>query len=154
MRGFLYTVKRMSFELKHLNHTAIETVKEHANDIEVCEPVVSIGELETIVEGDTELHELLEYVVEACFSYTETVINFKIKFSETKGEITEEMGSVDTLRRSVHDSTISYINAFSRALVKKGRDNSWMQNGGMDGKNRAAYGKFAITLAMSIAQQA
>jgi hypothetical protein len=139
----------MSHE-QFLNHPAVEKIKEHSEESEIPRPVVSIGELETIVEGDSELHELLGYVVEACFNYTETVINFKIEFSKTKGKITDEMGGIDTLRKSVHDSTIAYINAFSRALVRKSKDNSWMQDGGMDGKNRAAYGRFAITLAMSI----
>ena len=90
-------------------------------------------------------------MLKSCLEYTITVANFKKALSENKnkGEITEEVSDIDTLRRSVHNKTIDDINIFSRMLAKYEKDNSWMQEGGMDGNNRSAYGRFALTLTLS-----
>ena len=88
-------------------------------------------------------------MLRSCLEYTITVANFKKTMIDAKGEITEEASDADALRRSVHNKNMADINAFSRLLAKNHKDNSWMATAGMDGQNRAAYGKFALTLTLS-----
>ena len=120
---------------------------------EVKKPVISIAELEALCEGNEILQELLKDMVDSCLEYTITVANFKKTFSENKDNITraaaEENSAIDTLRRSVHNKTISDINIFSRTLGKYNKNNDWMDEAGMDGQNRGAYGRFALTLTLS-----
>ncbi|MES3005481.1 MAG: hypothetical protein V4664_00890 [Patescibacteria group bacterium] len=139
----------MHFELASEEQEKIETLTQSSESIR--NPVISVSELEHLSEGNPYLEELLETMLKSCLEYTITVANFKKTMSENKnkGEITEELSDVNTLRRSVHNKTIDDINIFSRTLAKHQKDNSWMQGGGMDGKNRSAYGKFALTLTLS-----
>ncbi len=112
-------------------------------------PIISLSELEALCEGNDILEELLGNMLKSCLDYTLTVVDFKKKLSESKGNVTEEVKDVDTLRRSVHNRNIADVNIFSRTLAKYNKDNNWMFDGGMDGQNRAAYGKFALTLTLS-----
>lgn len=63
-----------------------------------------------------------------------------------KGKSLNLFREIDAVRKNIHDATIDSINIFSRALVKEGRDNSWMSEVSGD---RAKYGRFALTLTLS-----
>lgn len=133
------------FELLPDDYKQIETLASP----EVKNPLISISELEASCENNEELLELFRSMVKSCLDYTITVARFKEAFSESKGYISDELSDIDQLRSSVHNRTIADINIFSRMLIKYNKDNGWMGKGGMDGNNRAAYGKFALTLTLS-----
>ena len=116
---------------------------------EIKSPPISLLELESLCEGNEILEDILKNVLKSCLDYTITVAEFKKKLSESKGKVTEDVQDIDTLRRSVHNRNIDDINILSRTLAKYQKDNSWMSTGGMDGQNRAAYGRFALTLTLS-----
>lgn len=112
-------------------------------------PVVSIEQLEMLCGDDEILKELLSDMLQSCLRYTKTVARWQEVFIKNKGVRDEDLNDIDTLRSSVHDATIADINLFSRTLNKQGKDIHWMAKGGMDGRNRAAYGKFALAITLS-----
>lgn len=120
-----------------------------ASSHEIRPPAISVEELEGICEGDRGLEKLLGTMLKSCVEYTITVADFQRKLIESHGEATEEIQVLDSSRRSIHDRMIADVNVFSRALGKKKKDNTWMTTAGMDGKNRVAYMKFAISLSLS-----
>lgn len=137
-----------SFELSPDEKAKIEKL----NSTEMMRPIISISELQSLCEGDEheeELKELLQDMMNSCLDYTITVAKWKEMFAEKRGHIDEDMSDSDTLRSSVHNRTIGDINLFGRSLKRWDRDNSWMDKGGMDGRNRSAYGRFALTLTFS-----
>ncbi|MEI6490345.1 MAG: hypothetical protein WCO16_01125 [bacterium] len=136
----------MHFEVEPIEQEQMEPLA-HSEDIKP--PVISLEDLELMCDGEPVLEELLGTMLKSCIAYTITVANWKRKYIETRGEITDEFEQLDGVRRSIHDNTIADINIFSRNLAKFQKDNSWMSTAGMDGKNRAAYTRFAVSLSLS-----
>ncbi len=83
--------------------------------------------------------------------YTKTIIEFNKIITESEGdrEGAETIARIDAVRKGTHDSTIDMINAFSRMLAKKGKDNSRMEKVATDQNDRAGYMRFALTLTLS-----
>lgn len=136
----------MNFELEHAQEERMQPL---AVSHEVRPPAISLNELQEICIGDRMLEKLLKTMLRSCVDYTITVADFQRKLIESHGEATEEVQVLDSSRRSIHDRMIADVNIFSRALGKKKKDNTWMTTGGMDGTNRAAYMKFAISMSLS-----
>lgn len=126
-----------------------ESVEDLASPEALRLPVISIEELEQLCADNKELKELLDDMLDSCLKYTMTVARWQDEFSLHRGVQGEGMENIETLRTSVHDATIADINLFSRTLNRFGKDASWMERGGMNGRNRAAYGRFALTLTLS-----
>lgn len=141
----IYYKYSMHFELAPEEHDSLDILASE----EVRRPIVSLQELEALCGDEEVLKELLAEMVQSCLKYTITVAKWQESHAKNRGEITEDFLDTDKLRTSVHDRTINDINIFSRTLKKFGKDNSFMDKAGMDGKNRAAYGKFALTLTLS-----
>lgn len=137
----------MNFEIPPEQAEKLSPLTE--NDESIKEPPISIEAIRAMCEGDPDLTELGETMLSSCVEYAITVAEFKRIFVDSKGSISEEALAINSLRKSVHDRTIDDINIFSRALARAKKDNSWMKAGGLDGKNRAAYGRFALTMTLS-----
>lgn len=135
----------MKFDLSPDEQTKIEVLASP----EVRKPKISIEELEALCDGDEELLELFHAMIKSCLDYTITVARWQQERNNSGGYGTEELKDADLLRGSTHDRTIADINLFGRSLGRFGKDNRWMDEDGMDGRNRAAYGKFALILTLS-----
>ncbi len=136
----------MHFEVEPTEQTDMEPL---ANSEELKTPAISLYELEAMCEGIPALEELLGTMLKSCVEYTITVANWKKKMIQNHGQVDDEFQELDASRKSIHNRAIDDINIFSRALAKHRKDNSWMSAGGMDGKNRAAYMRFAISMSLS-----
>jgi hypothetical protein len=136
----------MHFEVEPREQEAMGPL---TNSEELKPPAISLSELEAICEGSPVLEKLLGIMLKSCIEYTISVANWKKKMIQNHGQIDEEFQELDDSRRSIHNRAIDDINILSRALAKNGKDNSWMSTAGMDGKNRAAYMRFAISMSLS-----
>lgn len=135
----------MHFSLSPEEYSSIDTLVSP----EVNKPIISIDELKALCEDDEDLKEILQDMIKSCLKYTITIAEWKDAQEKDAGQHTDEFHDMDKLRTQDHDAAIRDINIFSRLLRQKGKDNSFMDKGGMDGKNRAAYWKFAVTLSLS-----
>jgi len=117
---------------------------------EIPKPIISLEELEKGCEGDEDLEELLGEMLSRCLRYTESVARYKEVAMEIGEADTIDFQSVfrdvDELRSRTHDVTVDSINIISRELTRKGKNSAWINQ--LAG-NRAAYGRFAITLTFS-----
>ena len=137
----------MHFPLSHEGE-GMDFLSEAKSEFEHIKVPVTLEELEALCVGDEILEELLEDVLDQCLKYTKTIIDFNKIIAESDGdrEGAETLARIDAVRKGTHDSTIDIINAFSRMLGKKSKDNSWMEKI-ID--NRSAYMRFAIALTLA-----
>jgi hypothetical protein len=108
--------------------------------------------LETLCQGDEILLDCLKVMVTDCLRYAETVCRFEQVVAA--GQTSNENGAreeIEKIRTGIHDSTITSINALSRALRRAGRDNQWISKVSVD--KRASYGKFALLVAFEAVLQ-
>ncbi len=104
---------------------------------------VSVDYLESLVLGNEDLVEVFEEMVINCLRYTETVCKFEIILMNDD-EDRDKLIEIDNIRKTVHDVTIDSINILARSLRNQNLDVEWVDK--FSG-NRAAYGRFAISLA-------
>ena len=111
-------------------------------------PVRTIEQLEEMSAGNEVLEELLQEVLKQSIAYAGTVAKYNqiLRSGAEDGVMSKELADLDPVRTRVHNATIDIINAYSRQLAKFDKDNSWV--GDFQG-HRAAYGRFALLLALN-----
>ncbi|MEN9647544.1 MAG: hypothetical protein RLY57_348 [Candidatus Parcubacteria bacterium] len=116
--------------------------------VTIPQPVRTLEVLEQMVAGNEILEELLRDVLKQSIAYTTIVAKYNqiLKGGLDDAEVTKQLDEVDPVRTIIHNATMDTINAFSRQLGLAGKDNTWV---GDFGGNRAAYGKFAMLLALN-----
>lgn len=117
---------------------------------------VKLEDLESIVEGDEDLEQLLEEMLNSCLRYTETVLKMNMVSKEKSDEdFAQEIADTSDERRRIHNLTIESIDILARTTEKKGKDSSWVEKlrptPFVD--NRSVYGRFAIALTFYRAAQ-
>jgi hypothetical protein len=125
--------------------TSIEVLKSD----EVHSPVISYEDLKTLVQGNEELNNALEDMLEAALQYSITVAEFKMAKDESRHQITEDLEHANARRTQIHDQNIDQINYFLALLHREGLDTSWAAKAKFGPGKRGAYGKFALTLSVS-----
>lgn len=98
-------------------------------------------------ECDTEiLKELFENLIDNALRYAESVCRFQRIVMSTAGtfDADGERQAIEDVRGSVHDSFMDMVNILSRTMVRAGKPTLWRT---LVGENRAALGRFALTLA-------
>lgn len=105
------------------------------------------GEIYELCNGDADMIDMFEEMSRACLDYTMSIVNIKNEISD--GTVDGELEELGRTKGKKHDVTIDSINIFSRLLVKKTGDATWMSKYGLSPGNRASYAKFAILFTMS-----
>lgn len=112
---------------------------------------VSLEELEKGVEGDVDLENLLDEVLDNCLRYTETVLKMRmILNNKDSDEFAQEIADSSGQRTRIHNATIESIDILARTMKSRGRDNSWIQKLRPIpfSDNRSVYGRFAIAVTL------
>jgi hypothetical protein len=111
---------------------------------------ISLQGLESLCHGDETLQECLNDTICYSLRYAETVCRFEqiVKSGQESNEngMREE---IERVRSNTHTATINSINALSRVMKTRNKDNSWISK--VSASDRASYGKFAILLAFEAA---
>ena len=112
----------------------------------VKNPYISLENLESVCNGNETLEFCLKEVVQISLRYAETVCRFEqIVWRGQESNEDDTRKEIESVRTTVHDSTIDAINILARNLKKAGKDNDWITK--LTTVGRAAYAKFAILLA-------
>ena len=115
----------------------VEEIKQY----EGIQPSVSEIYLFGLCEGDVELIELFDEMIEYFYRYTKDVCEQESLKQDIQGNL-EEIHSMEVVRSSLHDAMIDSVKIFARALLKKGRDTTWLDP--IDKKSRIGYANFAL----------
>ena len=114
-------------------------------------PKVPFEKLDVLVEGDENMQEMLEDVLDQCLRYTKTVLEERQKlFEEGHGE---EYAQWDRQRSITHTATQDTLRAFIRNLVKKGKTPDELYPLLPNADSRASCGQFALRLTLSRAAE-
>ncbi len=111
---------------------------------EKLEPPVSKEHLRELCNGDPELLELFDEMIEYFYRYTEDacrqerLVHQKDGFHENK----EEIKAAEEVRSRSHTAMIDSVRILARNLRKKGKDVSWID--GIDERNRPWYARLAL----------
>jgi hypothetical protein len=120
-------------------------------------PFISFRSLDALCQGSETLQECLKEVAIKSLRYTETVCRFEqIVLSGQKSNEDDSRKEIETLRKAVHDSTISAINCLSRNMKLANIDNKWISKLAITrdpARDRVNYAKFAILIAFEIVRQ-
>ena len=123
----------------------IEQLKELYQNKGEIKPVITIGELEKLCEGNERLEKLLKETIESFYRYTETICAYQKIFSQdiTDEEVNRQLAELEITRSRVHNALIDNVVILARTLERFGKDSSWIEKLGPK-TNRVAYGKLAI----------
>ncbi|MBI2514630.1 hypothetical protein HYV91_00355 [Candidatus Wolfebacteria bacterium] len=128
---------------EELYHKFPEEVTKNIENKDRLKPPVDLTYLESLVEGNELLENLLKEMLDYCLRYTETALRFQKALEELDNPAkAKERAELDLETKTVHDATNDSINIFSRELAKAGRDNSWVAD---ISSHRAAYAKFVFS---------
>lgn len=142
----------MHFELPSDEYHSLDSLRKESNETGL-KWEVNIQDLRDLVEGDQNLEELAEDLMEQCRNYTLDVLNERMEAkriqTEEKGVVDEEYMVKDEVRTATHNATVATIQSFCRNVIKAGRDPERLQKLIKDPRNRAECGKFALLLTLS-----
>src|ERR1700749_2683915 len=136
----------MHFELPVEEQNELEPMHEEVDHLGK-EWKVPLDQLEQLVEGDQALEEMLEDVLDQCLRYTKSVVEEQRSLN-TDGR-GEEYEKWDEMRSITHTATQDTLRAFSRNLVKTGKEASAAFKILPNTESRASCGKFALLLTLS-----
>jgi len=114
-------------------------------------PFISFQSLESLCQGNETLEYCLKEVAIYSLRYAETVCRFEQIVAKSKEQgcsATEDRKEIDSLRKLVHDSTISAVKALARVLTQAGKDSGWFSK--MNAGGRPEFSKFALLIAFEI----
>lgn len=111
---------------------------------EDLKPPVEKEYLMSLCEGDAELTELFEEMVEYFYRYTRDVCMMESLKHEKDGieNNLEEIRNLDVQRTALHNAMIDSVKILVRNLGNKGKDVSWFSN--IDKMGRTGYAQLAL----------
>ncbi|MHB0978033.1 MAG: hypothetical protein ACYC1K_01320 [Minisyncoccota bacterium] len=118
--------------------TKVEEIKQ----FEGIEPPVNEMYLFSLCEGDVELIELFDEMIEYFYRYTKDVCQQESLIKAGVPENLEEIRSRDAARGALHDAMIDSVKIFARNLRVKSKDASWIEP--IDKKGRTGYANLAL----------
>lgn len=110
-------------------------------------PPVTEDYLLGLCEGDPELIELFDDMIEYFYRYTRDVCEQEALKAEGIVENNEEIKRLDGPRTILHDTMIDSVKIFARNLQRKGKDSSWIAD--IDKKGRIGYANLALLTTLS-----
>lgn len=136
-------------EFINQNTEEIKKFEEHLSADKQIDSVEEVfKKIETDCQGDEQLEEYFNKMVESCYNYTTIVCEYERIASDFSRDLidNEEFGrrleEIEPRRSAVHNATIDSFNILSRLMAKKGKDNSWV--GELAAGGRVVYGNYAI----------
>lgn len=112
---------------------------------------VSPEYLETLVEEDGDLRELLQDMIDQCKSYASSVLELNAYLMQEEEMDPDERQELENSRTRSHNATIDAVRIFVRTLRQKDKDVSWAKS--IDLSERTQVGRFAILLAFAAVLQ-
>ncbi len=117
---------------------------EEIKQFEGLEPPISETYLFSLCEGDVELIELFDQMIEYFYRYTRDVCEQESLIKQGVSENLEEIRSKDSARGALHNAMIDSVKIFARNLRAKGKDVSWIEP--IDKKGRVGYANLALLM--------
>lgn len=138
----------MTFELPQEAYDSVTPLREELTTEMGHESwMVPISKLEELVEGDSNLREMLDEVFDQCLRYTMTVVDeLNLRATEGPGE---NHSIKDEERSRTHTATQDTLTAFARNLVKAGKTAEQIYPLLPNVRSRAACGQFALRLTLT-----
>jgi hypothetical protein len=136
----------MHFELPDETVKEIEPLRE-GFDMDSTSWMVPLEKLNALAEGDENLQELLEDLLDQCLRYTKSVVDH-LSTLETEGR-GEEHAIKDEQRSITHTATQDTIRIFIRNAIKAGKKLEDVSAVLPNAESRNACGQFALRLTLT-----
>lgn len=136
----------MHFELPEQDIHELDPLREEFEQVGVNWKV-PLNQIENLVEGNLNLEEMLEEVLDQCMRYTKTVLEQQeTLLTEGRGE---DHAEKDFARSITHTATQDTLRAFARNLIKSGKTATDIYPLLPNTESRASCGQFALRLTLS-----
>lgn len=134
----------MAFSGEILLNSIQEEFPEKAEEIKSFEitPPVSAEYLLGLCEGDPELRELFDEMIEYFYRYTRDVCEQEMLIKKGMSENLEEIKEMDIKRTKLHNAMIDSVKILAKNLLRKGKDSLWIVP--IDKNGRVGYAQLAL----------
>jgi len=136
----------MTFELPKQTNEELRPLREGIEGVGM-DWKVPIEKIEKLVEGDPNLEEMLEDVLDQCLRYTKSVLDERFML-ETEGR-GDEHEAWSKSRAITHNATQDTLRAFARNLIRSGKTATDIYPLLPNTESRASCGQFALRLTLS-----